>query len=101
MFAIFQILNHLLKLTYLGCQLYHKFFVTLVAGCHRVQSLLHGVNHVKQPPVRCPEVVDLVYVILTFHFSYSYSHGRRIGYVAILETLAESIITQIYRVTRR
>ena len=55
---IFQILNHLLKLIYLGCQLYHKLFVAFVAGRHRIQSLLQGVYHIKQSLDGSLEIVD-------------------------------------------
>ena len=41
---ILQILDHLLKLIYLGCQLYHKLFVALVAGRHRCQVITVDVN---------------------------------------------------------
>ena len=48
---IFQILNHLLKLIYLGRQLYYKLFVAFVAGRHRIQGLLQGVYHIHKTPI--------------------------------------------------
>ena len=71
---VLQILDHLLKLTNLGCQLYHKLFVTLVAGRHRVQGLLQGVYYVKQALDGSLEVINLVYVILALHIRCLFSH---------------------------
>ena len=48
---LLQILDHFLKLIYLGCQLYYKLFVALVASRHRIQGLLQGVYHIYKTPI--------------------------------------------------